>query len=98
MEDRSSDSDSFPASFLCAPVADSCQRVEKTTPILSSDYPPIKINELIFKRQKKNHSIYLLIWLCWVSAAAHGIFVVSSGISSCGTWALVAPWHVETGI
>ena len=32
----------------CTPMADSCQCMAKTTTILSSNYPPIKINKLIF--------------------------------------------------
>ena len=37
----------------CAPVADSCQCMAKTTTILYSNYPPIKINKSLKKRNIK---------------------------------------------
>ena len=39
----------------CTPMADSCECVTKTTTILQSNQPPIKINKLIYK---KNLSAY----------------------------------------
>ena len=36
-------------------------------------------------------SFYLLIWLCWILVAAHGIFSCSMWTLSCGMWGLV-PW------
>ena len=43
----------------------------------------------------------ILIWLHWVLVAAHTIFVVAHGLSSCGAWALeptgsIALQHVES--
>ena len=32
-------------------------------------------------------TIYLFIWLHWVLAAAHRIFVLAHGLPSCGSWA-----------
>ena len=35
--------------------------------------------------------IYLLIWLCRVLVAAHGLFVVARGLlSSCDVWAFLS--------
>ena len=41
----------------CIPVANSCSCMVKTTAILQSSYPPIKINNLFFFFKKDNTSL-----------------------------------------
>ena len=38
----------FKMGNTCKPMADSCQCIAKTTIVLQSNYPPIKINKYIF--------------------------------------------------